>query len=41
MDKETAQLTIQFLNRVQLQGAEVPALVTVINALNEIINSKE
>lgn len=41
MKKETAQLALQFLNRTQIQGAEVAAFVEVINALNEIINIKE
>ena len=36
MDKEIAKMTIQFLRRVQLSGAEVEAFAVVLNALDEI-----
>jgi hypothetical protein len=40
MDKETAQLTIAFLNRTQIQGNEVQAFVKVLNTLQDIINKE-
>lgn len=36
MKKETAQLALQLLQRVDIKGGEVPAYVEVVNALNEI-----
>lgn len=38
MTPELARLALQFMQRVQLQGAEVPAYVAVVNALEEIAN---
>lgn len=37
MDAETAQLTLTFLGRTDLKGAEMPALAQCVRALNEII----
>ena len=36
MDRRTAEIALQFLQRVQLQGSEVPAFVRVSDALAEI-----
>jgi hypothetical protein len=33
MDQQTAQLALQFMNRVQLQGSEVSAWLQVVRAL--------
>lgn len=37
MDRETAELALRFLDRVDLKGAEVPAFVKVRNALNAMM----
>jgi len=41
MTKEIAQLILQFMNRVQLTGAEVTAFNTVTSALDKVINPTE
>jgi hypothetical protein len=42
MKKETVQIALQLLQRVDIKGGEVPAYVEVVNALNELLeNSKE
>ncbi len=38
MDKQTAMLALTFLERVQLNGKEVPAYARVLKALSEIVN---
>jgi hypothetical protein len=38
MDKHTAAMTLQFLQRLNLTGAEVPAFTAVINAMLAIAN---
>jgi hypothetical protein len=38
MTPELARAALQFLQRTQLQGGEVPAFVEVVNALNAIAN---
>jgi hypothetical protein len=40
MNKEIARMALQFMQRAQLSGAEVPAFITVMNALNEIAEPK-
>lgn len=37
MDTKTASMAIQLLQRAQISGAEVPAFLAVINALNAIM----
>ena len=41
MNKETAKITLQFLERVDLKGAEVPAFNGVVASLSEIITREE
>lgn len=45
MDKQTAQLALQFMNRVTLGNGntaqEVQAWAAVVNKLNEIVNSPD
>lgn len=36
MDKKTAAIALQFLQRLNLTGAEMPAFVAASNALNAI-----
>ena len=38
MDKQTAMLALTFLERVQLNGKEVPAYARVLKALSAIVN---
>ncbi len=38
MDRQTAMLALTFLERVQLNGKEVPAYARVLKALSEIVN---
>ena len=38
MNKETAMLAMKFLQRVQLQATEIPAFVTVNQALREFVD---
>ena len=38
MDKQTAMMALTFLERVQLNGKEVPAYARVLKALSEIVN---
>ncbi len=37
MDKETATIVLQLLQRTDIKGAEVPAFVKVLQTLNNII----
>ncbi len=37
MDKQTAQIAIEFLNRTPLKGGEVPLWVKAMGALREIV----
>lgn len=45
MNKQTAQLALQFMNRVNLgngnTGQEVQAWATVVRALEEIVNTPD
>jgi len=41
MDKEVARAATQFMARVQLTGAEVPAFNAVMEALVKIIQKEE
>jgi len=41
MTPELAQLAAQFLARVDLKGNEAPAMVAVMQALSQIINSQK
>lgn len=41
MNKEIANLALQFLGRCPLKGAEVPAFLEVISALEAIMNLDE
>jgi hypothetical protein len=41
MDKQTIQMILQFLERTQLTGKEVPALMQCVNALNEELKKDE
>lgn len=38
MDQETAQIALKFMERVQLQGVEVPAFARVCESLARIAN---
>lgn len=40
MDKETASIAMQFLNRVEMKGGEVPAFLRVMQVLSQIVDSK-
>lgn len=39
MDKDIANAALQFLARVDLKGAETPAFMAVISALQNILNA--
>lgn len=39
MNQEVARIALQFLARVDLKGAEAPALMQVLAALEQIANS--
>ena len=41
MNKEIAELAMQFLQRVQLNAQEIPAFTAVYQALEAIINEPE
>jgi hypothetical protein len=41
MNKQLANITLQFLQRVQLSGNEVPAYNAVVQSLQDILNSPE
>ena len=41
LTKEIRDNLIQFLNRVQLTGAEVPAYLEIVQALNKPFEKKE
>ena len=41
MTKEVRDNLIQFLNRVQLTGAEVPAYLEIVQTLNKPFEKKE
>jgi hypothetical protein len=41
MNKQVAQMAIQFLSRVQLRGDEAPALMQVMAALEGILQAEE
>ena len=41
MDSQTAQLALQFMRRVQLQGAEVKAWLVVVEALEKAANASK
>jgi hypothetical protein len=38
MDKKTAAITLQFLQRLNLTGAEAPAFMAVSNAIRAIVD---
>lgn len=40
MTKEQIDIALQFLSRVELKGSEAPALMSVMNALQELLQPK-
>ena len=41
MKKETVQIALQLLQRVDIKGGEVPAYVEVVNALNALLETEK